>query len=154
MACQCNVCVGTGRCKRCGGTGEVEGSESRSYRRTRWDRFNSPNPLRCGVWRYQTASAVKSLTKPMTEGERVAKGESVPAIPECAEEKIWPCTAESWRPCDKCCKLVCEKHSYLIPVWPCEDAASEPADMVCRECVEELWARGDISAGDRTQYLF
>jgi hypothetical protein len=45
-------------------------------------------------------------------------------------------------------------HDYRIPVWPCEDAASEPADMVCKECLAELWDRGDISEGARVQYLF
>lgn len=140
-------------CSKCKGTREVEESEPRSFRRTRLHRFDPPDPPPCGVWRYQALSAVKTPTKPITEGETVAKVESEPITPECAEEKIWPCSPEYWRPCARCQKLICEMHDYRISVWPPESGAFEPADMICRDCVAALWSRGDISQGARVQYI-
>jgi RecJ-like exonuclease len=154
MASQCNRCVGTGKCPTCSGRGEVEASEPRSFRRTRRHRFDTPDPQPCGVWRYQASLPTARKSGPMTEGETVAKGESAPANPECADEEIWQCSAECWRPCDRCHKLVCEKHDYLVPVWPPENDACDPADMVCKDCVAALWCRGDISQGARVQYLY
>lgn len=154
MAFQCNGCVGTGKCPTCSGWGEVEASEPRSLRRIRLHRFDFPGPQLYGVWRYQDLSAVKTPAKLMTEGETVAKGESERTNPECADQKTWPCSAECWRPCDRCQRLICEKHDYLVPVWPPENGACEPADMICKECIAALWFRGDISQGARVQYLY
>ena len=153
MACQCNRCVGTGKCPACSGKGEVEESEPRSFRRPRLHRFEYPGPQFYGIWRYQAVSAVLTSAKPKTEGETLAKPDPAPANPECAGDRIWPCSAECWRPCDRCHKLVCETHDYLVPVWPPEDSAFEPADMLCKECIAALWARGDISQGIRMEYL-
>jgi hypothetical protein len=89
----------------------------------------------------------------LTEEVPVTKPDPAPAIPECTQDTIWPCSAEFWRRCDRCNKLVCEKHDYLIPVWPPEDGAREPANMICMECIAELWYRGDISQGSRMQYI-
>jgi hypothetical protein len=89
----------------------------------------------------------------MTEDETVPKGESTPTKPECTEETIWPCSAECWRSCDRCHKLVCETHDYLVPVWPLENSACEPADMICKECIAAMWDRGDISQGSQVQYI-
>ena len=91
--------------------------------------------------------------KPMTEGGTAAKPDPAPASPECAEDKIWQCSSECWRPCDRCHKPVCEKHDYLVPVWPPENGGYDPAYMVCRECLAALWARGDISQGVLVQYI-
>jgi hypothetical protein len=140
-------------CSKCKGTGEVEESEPRSFRRTRLHRFDTPDPPPCGVWRYQAVSAVMTSAKPMTEGETVAKPDPTPANLECAGDEIWPCLSECWRPCAKCGKLVCEKHDHLVPVWPSGNGACEPADMVCRQCIAELWGRGDISQIARVQYI-
>lgn len=153
MACQCGACGGTGICTTCVGSGRAERTELVSARRTRRHRFDTHGPQFYGIWRYQALSAMKTQEKPMTEGETVAKNESASANPECAEESIWPCSAEFWHPCDRCHKLVCEKHDYLIPVWPPEDGAWEPANMICMECIAELWYRGDISQGFRMQYI-
>ena len=153
MACQCEVCGGTGKCRRCGGRGEAEGSEPQNFRSTRRDRLYSPGPQICGVWRYRIVAVAKAPAKPMTDGETLAKDDSVPTNPECAEEKIWPCSTEDWRPCAKCQKLICETHDYLVPVWPPENSACDPADMICRECVAELWYRGDISQGARMRFI-
>ena len=152
LASQCNRCVGTGKCPTCSGRGEVEESEPRSFRRTRLHRFDTPDPPPCGVWRYRAVSAVMTSAKPMTEGETVAKPDTAPA-PECAVDKIWPCSPECWRSCDRCHKLICEKHDYLVPVWPPENGACDRADMICRECVVALWASGDISQSAQVQYL-
>ena len=154
MACQCNNCSGTEKCSACSGTGEVEPREFRSFRRTRLHRFDSSEPQICGVWRYRTLAFAKVPAKPMPRGETLAKDDSVPANPECADEKTWPCSAEDWRRCDKCQKLVCERHDYLVPRWPPENAAFEPADMICKECIAALWDRGDISQGARAQYIY
>jgi hypothetical protein len=153
MACQCNRCVGTGKCPTCSGTGEVEASEPRSFRRPRLHRFEYPGPQFYGIWRYQARSAVMTSAKPMTEGGTAAKPDPAPASPECAEDKIWQCSSECWRPCDRCHKPVCEKHDYLVPVWPPENGGYDPAYMVCRECLAALWARGDISQGVLVQYI-
>jgi hypothetical protein len=154
MAWQCNVCVGTGKCRTCRGKGEAEGSEPQSFRATRRDRLYSPAPQLCGVWRYRTLALAKSPVKPLTGGETLTKDDVVPTYPECAEEKTWPCSSECWRPCDKCHKLVCEKHDYRVPVWPPENGGCDPADMICKECLAALWYRGDISQGTRVQYLY
>ena len=154
MACQCNTCVGTGKCPSCSGTGEVEAREFRSFRRTRLHRFDSPEPQIGGVWRYRTMAVAKAPAKPMTGGEALVKDDSVPTDPECAEEKTWPCSSECWRLCAKCQKLVCETHDYLVPVWPPESSACEPADMICKECIAALWDRGDISQGARVHYIY
>ena len=154
MACQCNVCVGTGRCRACRGTGEIEASEPRSFRRTRLNRFEFPGPQFYGIWRYRAVSAVMTSAKPTTEGETMAKPDPALANPECAGETIRPCSAECWRPCDRCHKLLCEKHSFWVPVWPPENGACDPADMVCRQCIAELWGRGNISQDARGQYLY
>ena len=154
MACQCNACVGTGKCPTCSGRGEVEASEPRSFRRTRLHRFEFPGPQICGVWRYRTMAVAKAPANPMTGGATLERDDSVPTNPECSEEKTWPCSAENWRSCSKCGKLVCDKHNYLIPVWPPENGALESADMVCKECIAALWDRGDISQGARTQYIY
>lgn len=153
MACKCNVCVGTGKCRTCKGTGEVESNERQNFRAARRDRLYFPGPRVCGIWRYWTLAVAKVPIKPRTGGGKLAKDDSVPTNPDCAEEKIWPCSAEDWRPCAKCGKLVCERHDYLVPVWPPEDGACEPADLVCRDCIELLWYRGDISQGIRMRYL-
>ena len=154
MACQCGSCVGSGRCRTCRGTGEVEASEARSFRRPRLHRFDTPDPQPCGVWRYQGSLSTKRKPVPMTDGDKITEPNPAPAKPECAEEEIWPCAAECWQPCDRCHKLICEKHDYLIPVWPPENGACEPAHMVCRQCIAELWYRGDISQGARVQYIY
>ena len=153
MACKCNVCVGTGQCSACNGRGEIEASEPRSFRRTRLHRFDSPDPQPCGVWRFQTLQPAKRKARPMTDGEKIAGPDSEHANPECAGDKIWPCSSECWRPCDRCHKLVCEKHDYLVPVWAAENSSCEPADMICRECIAAMWDRGDISQGSRVQYI-
>jgi hypothetical protein len=152
MACQCNNCSGTGKCSTCSGTGELETSEQRSFRRTRLNRFEYPGPQLYGVWRYQTLAAVKKPAKPIMESEAVANSDAVPIIPKYAEE-LWPCSKEHWRGCDKCEKLVCVMHDYLVPVWPPETSAYEASDMICKQCIVEMWSRGDISQGSRTQYI-
>ena len=100
-------------------------------------------------------AAVKTPAKPMTEGETVANGESEPANPECAEKRIWPCSAECWHPCNRCHKLVCERHDYLVPVLQPDYSACGRADTICKECIAELWYRGDLSqtsqSGSRTE---
>ena len=154
MACQCNVCVGTGRCRACRGTGEVEASEPRSLRRPKLHRFEFPGPQFYGIWRYQAGPTVMRSAKPTTEAETVTKPDPAPANPECAADEIWPCSPECWRPCAKCGKLVCEKHDYLVPVWLPENGRCDPADMVCRQCIAELWDRGNISQDLRGQYIF
>ena len=154
MAGQCNNCSGTGKCPTCSGRGEVEASEPRSFRGTRLHRFEFPGPQFYGIWRYESLSVVKWLAKPMTESEMVAKGESESTSPECAEDKICPCSVEYWRPCAMCHKPVCERHDYLVPVWPPESGAWDPADMLCKDCVAALWFRGDISQGSRVQYVY
>jgi hypothetical protein len=153
MASQCDRCVGSGKCRTCRGTGEVEASEPRSLRRTRLNRFEFPGPQFYGIWRYQAVSAVMTSGKPMTEGKTVAKGESAPAKPECADEKILPCSAEYWCPCAQCGKLVCGQHSFSVPVWPPENGGCDPADMICQKCLAALWARGNISQSVQVQYL-
>jgi len=149
MACQCGACGGTGKCATCVGTGRIERAALVNARRTRRHRFDTPNSQLRGVWRYGNLSVAKALTG----GETLAMDDSAPTDPNCAEDKIWPCSAEDWRSCAQCQKLVCEKHDYLVPVWPPEDAASEPADMICRECIAAMWGRGDISQEARVQYL-
>ena len=138
-------------CSKCKGTGEVEESEPRSFRRPRFHRFDTPDPPPCGIWRYQAVSAVKASGRSMTEGGTAAKPDPAPA-PECAVDKIWPCSPECWRSCDRCHKLICEKHDHLVPVWPSGNGVCEPADMVCKECLAGLWSREDISQG-RVQYI-
>ena len=153
MASQCDRCVGTGKCPTCAGRGEVEANEPRSLRRPRLNRFELPGPQFYGIWRYQAGLAVMTSAKPMTKVEPVARPDPAPANPECAGDKIWPCSAECWRPCAKCHKPVCERHDYLVPVWPPENGAFEPADMICKECITAMWATGDISQGSRVNYL-
>lgn len=154
MACQCNRCVGTGKCATCSGTGEVETSQARSYRATRRDRFYSPAPQLCGVWRFRSLAAEKAPAKPMTGSETLAKDDSVATNPECAEETTWPCSADDWRPCAKCGKPVCERHDYRVPVFPPDPICCESPDMVCKECIAAMWCRGDISQGSQTKYLY
>ena len=153
MASQCDRCVGTGKCPTCSGRGEVEASEPRSLRRPRLNRFEFPGPQFYGIWRYQAVPPVVTSAKPLTEGVTVAKPVPAPANPECAGDRVWPCSAECWRPCAQCGKLICERHDYLVPVWPPENGACDRADMICRECVVALWARGDISQSAQVQYL-
>ena len=152
MACQCNVCVGSGRCRACRGTGELEESEPRSFRRIRRHRFDSSDPQPYGVWRYQTLPPAKRKPQHVTNGETVAKPAPAPT-PECANEVIGLCSPECWRPCDRCHKLVCEIHDYRIAVWPPENGGGDPADMVCKDCLAGLWNRDDISQDARVQYL-
>jgi hypothetical protein len=152
MACQCNVCVGTGRCRACRGTGELEESDPRSFRRIRRHRFDSSDPQPYGVWRYQASLPVRRKPQPVPNAETVAKPDPAPT-PECANEVIGPCAAECWRPCAQCGKLVCEGHDYLVPVWPPENGGCDRADMLCRECITALWATGYISQDARVQYL-
>ena len=140
-------------CSKCKGTGEVEESEPRSFRRTRLHRFDTPDPQPSGVWQYQTLQPEKRKMRPMADGEQMAKPDPAPAT-ECAVDKIWPCSPQCWRPCDRCHKLICEKHDYLVPVWPPENGGCDRADMLCRECITALWATGDISQGARVQYIF
>lgn len=154
MACQCGACGGTGKCATCVGSGRAERTELVNARRTRRHRFDTHGPQPCGVWRFQALQLAKREARPMTNGEKMAKPDPAPAIPECAQDTIWRCSAEFWRPCARCRRLICEMHDYRIPVWPCEDAASEPANMLCRECVAELWYRGDISQGAQVRYLY
>jgi len=153
MACKCKVCVGTGKCSACTGTGEAAAREVLTSRRPRLHRFEFPGPQFYGIWRYQAASAVMTSANHMTEGETVTKPDPAPANPECADGEIWPCSSECWRPCDRCHKLVCEKHSFSVPVWPSENGGGEPADMICKECIAALWNRDDISQSDQVQYL-
>ena len=153
MACKCNVCVGTGRCAACSGSGDAAGSEPQSFRATRRDRLYSPAPQLSGVWRYRALLSTQRKPGLMTSGEKMAKPEPAPASPECAGDKIWPCSAGCWRPCDRCHKLICEKHDHLVPVWPSGNGGCDPADMVCRECIAALWYRGDISQSAQVQYL-
>jgi hypothetical protein len=153
MACQCNACVGTGKCPTCSGTGEVEGGELRAFRTTSRDRRCSPGPQLFGVWRYRTLAVVKAPVKPMTGGETLAKDGPMPTTPECADEKTRPCSTGDWRACSKCGRLVCEKHDYLVPVRPPENACG-PADMICKECVATLWYRGGISQRPQVQYIY
>jgi len=152
MACQCNVCVGSGRCRACRGTGELEENEPRSLRRPKLHRFEFPDPQPYGFWRYQTLPPAKRKPQPVTNGETVAKPAPAPT-PECANEVIGLCSPECWRPCDRCHKLICEKHDHLVPVWPSGNGGCDPADMVCRECIAALWYRGDISQSAQVQYL-
>jgi hypothetical protein len=153
MACQCNRCVGTGKCPTCSGRGEVEASEPRGYRRTRLNRFEFPGPQFYGIWRYQAVPPVVTSAKSLTEGVTVAKPDPASANPECAGNEILPCSAECWRPCAQCGKLVCEQHSFSVPVWPSENGVGDPADMLCWECIAALWYRGDISQSAQVQYL-
>jgi hypothetical protein len=153
MTGQCKICSGSGKCSMCSGRGELEASEPRTLRRTR-HRFDIPGPQIWVVWRYRTLAVAKAPVELTTGGETLAKDDSMPTDPECAGETTWPCSAECWRPCSKCDKLVCEKHDYLVPVWPNVDGAHAPADMVCKECIAALWERGDISQGSRMQYLY
>ena len=90
----------------------------------------------------------------MAGGETFAKNDAVPTYPDCAEEKTWPCSADDWRPCAKCHKLVCEKHDYRVPVRPPSPICCDSPDMTCRKCIERLWYRGDISQGSQTNYLY
>lgn len=153
MACQCNRCVGTGKCSACSGTGEAAAREVLTSRRPKLHRFEFPGPQFYGIWRYQAVPPVVTSAKPLTEGVTVAKPVPAPANPECAGDRVWPCSAECWRPCAQCGKLICERHDYLVPVWPPENGACDRADMICRECVVALWARGDISQSAQVQYL-
>ena len=45
-------------------------------------------------------------------------------------------------------------HDYLVPLWPPEGGAFEPAGIVCKECITELWYRGDISQNARVEYIY
>ena len=153
MACQCNRCVGTGKCSACSGTGEAAAREVLTSRRPKLHRFEFPGPQSYGIWRYQAGLAVMTSAKPMTKVEPVARPDPAPANPECAGDKIWPCSAECWRPCAQCGKLVCEQHGFSVPVWPPENGACEPANLVCKECIAAMWDRGAISQSVQVQYL-
>jgi hypothetical protein len=150
MTCQCSACGGTGKCATCIGSGRIERTEIVIARRTRRHRFDTPDPQLRGVWRYGNLSVAKA----MTGGETLAKDDSLPTNPDCAEETIWPCAPEDWRLCTKCGNLVCEKHDYRVPVLPPSPFCSDSPDMICKECIAAMWSRGDIAQGPRIQYLY
>ena len=150
MACQCNTCVGTGKCQTCSGTGQVEKAEVGNAGRAGRDRFYFSRLPRRGSWRYQALAAMETPAKPLMGGEAAAKGDALRINPACTEANQ-SCSSECWRPCDKCQKLVCERHDYLVPVWRPAGGACEPADMVCKECIAALWCRGDISQSTGVQ---
>jgi hypothetical protein len=154
LACQCNRCAGTGKCPTCSGTGEVERSELRNFRATRQDRLYSPAPQLRGVWRYQTPLAAKTEARDRADGDNMTVADGQRANPKCADETIWPCSAENWRPCDGCQKLTCERHDYLVPVLPPSPICCDLPDMICKECLAALWYRGDIFQTSRTQYSY
>jgi hypothetical protein len=153
MACQCGACGGTGKCATCVGSGLAQRTELLNPRRIRRNRFDSPDPQPCGVWRFRALLPTERNPGPVTNSEKMAKPDPAPANPVCAVDKIRPCSAECWQPCAQCGKLVCEGHDYLVPVWPPANGGCDRADMLCRECITALWATGDISQDARVQYL-
>jgi len=150
MACQCGACGGTGKCATCVGTGRIERAALVNALRTRRHRFDTPNSQLRGVWRYGNLSVAKALTG----GETLAMDDSAPTDPNCAEEKTSPCLAENWRLCDRCHKLICEKHDCRVPVLPPSPFCCPSPDMICKECIALLWHRSDISQRTPVQYLY
>ena len=72
--------------------------------------------------------------------------------PECADEKLTPCSSNDWAQCDKCFKLVCEVHDELFQVFHLESGEYGRSDMICRSCFDLGCYMGDIMTGDDNEY--
>jgi hypothetical protein len=56
--------------------------------------------------------------------------------PECADEKLTPCSSENWVQCDRCYKLICDIHDEVVQVWHLNAGEFGRSDRLCRPCVE------------------
>jgi len=153
MSCQCDACMGTGKCSTCSGTGQVEGDGGGKARRARRDRIYSHGLEHSAVWRYQALSPATTQVASSMDCEQIPRRDANSTNPKCAEAKASSCSVKHWRPCNKCRKHVCEIHDFLVPVWSPETGTSEPFHMICKECIAALWSREEISNGTRLHHI-
>jgi hypothetical protein len=73
--------------------------------------------------------------------------------PDCVADALSLCAPEHWRKCDRCHRLVCEKHDCLYEVWHQRTSDCGDYDMLCQTCVETAYAQGEISQGEHWEYI-
>jgi hypothetical protein len=72
--------------------------------------------------------------------------------PECADEKLTPCSSKDWLQCDRCYKLICEVHAQLFQVFQQRGGEFGRSDMICGTCLEFGCSVGEISRGEDYEY--
>ena len=74
--------------------------------------------------------------------------------PDCADEKLTPCSPENWVQCDTCYKLICDVHDDVVQVWHQGAGEYGPSDRLCRGCVDLGRYLGEIfwSHNEYTNY--
>jgi hypothetical protein len=73
--------------------------------------------------------------------------------PECADDKLTPCSSKDRVQCDKCFKYVCEVHDdELIQVFHLESGEYGRSDMICRSCFNFGRYMGDITTRRENEY--
>jgi len=72
---------------------------------------------------------------------------------DCIADNLSPCAPEHWRKCDRCRRLICEKHDSRYQVWHQSAGDYGVCDMLCQPCVEAAYSQGEISQGVRWEYI-
>jgi len=73
--------------------------------------------------------------------------------PECAQEKLTPCSAADWQQCDQCFRVVCLRHGDLYEVCGAGEQLYCKVYMLFQRCVDAGWEHGEWSCGEYAQYV-
>ena len=73
--------------------------------------------------------------------------------PECATERLTPCSPSDWVQCDRCCRLICLRHDGLYEVAQSGELPYYKMDLLCHSCIEDGWERGELCRGENAQFI-
>jgi hypothetical protein len=73
--------------------------------------------------------------------------------PDCADEKLAPCSTEDWRPCAMCHTMVCQRHSETNQVWHPGEGEYGAYDEICHRCFEVGLEKGEIIVCSYWEYI-
>jgi hypothetical protein len=73
--------------------------------------------------------------------------------PDCATERLTPCTAADWELCDRCFRLVCLRHAALYEVCGSGERLYYKVDRLCHWCVSECVEQGELVTGGDAQWV-
>jgi len=76
-----------------------------------------------------------------------------PDAPECASEKLTPCSSSDWQQCARCYRIVCLVHDDAYEVYQSGELPYYAADMICPQCVVAGWELGEWTCGEAAQWV-
>ncbi len=74
--------------------------------------------------------------------------------PDCADEKLSPCSLKDWVQCKRCHRLICDVHDEVVEIFHSNADEFGSSDRLCRPCVDFLRYLGEIflSHNEYTNY--